>query len=115
MTLKRADATEGRTVKRMFILAGKKETFLTGSPIGLTPLGDRLFNIYLANRPLADFDSNRVPAVQGISSTVILAPMEEYPVYLPAITSLYANAAPQPSPTDAVHIAPPTATESHTP
>jgi hypothetical protein len=41
----------------------KKDIFLTevlwGEPIGLMPLGEGLFNIYFADRPLAGFDSNR--------------------------------------------------------
>jgi transposase InsO family protein len=41
----------------------KKDIFLTevlwGEPIGLMPLGDGLFNIYFADRPLIGFDSKR--------------------------------------------------------
>jgi transposase InsO family protein len=41
----------------------KKDIFLTevlwGEPIGLMPLGDGLFNIYFADRPLVGFDSKR--------------------------------------------------------
>ena len=41
----------------------KKDYFLTevlwGEPIGLLPLGDGLFNIYFADRPLVGFDTER--------------------------------------------------------
>ena len=41
----------------------KKDIFLTevlwGEPIGLLPLGDGLFNIYFADRPIVGFDSKR--------------------------------------------------------
>jgi len=41
----------------------KKDIFLTevlqGEPIGLLPIGDRLFNIYFADTPLAGFDAAR--------------------------------------------------------
>jgi hypothetical protein len=41
----------------------KKDIFLTevlwGEPIGLLPLGDGLFTVYFADRPLVGFDSKR--------------------------------------------------------
>src|ERR1700733_7720200 len=41
----------------------KKDIFLTevlwGEPVGLMPIGDNLFNIYFADRPLVGFDAKR--------------------------------------------------------
>jgi transposase InsO family protein len=55
---------EVRTVKSHGHFRWKKtDIFLTevlwGEPIGLMPLGDGLFNIYFADRPLVGFDSKR--------------------------------------------------------
>ncbi len=58
------DSMEVRTVKSHgHFRWKKKDYFLTevlwGEPIGLLPLGDDLFNLYFAHRPLAGFDARR--------------------------------------------------------
>lgn len=58
------DAMEVRTVKTHgHFRWKKKDIFLTevlwGEPIGLLPVGDGLFTIYFADRPLIGFDSQR--------------------------------------------------------
>jgi transposase InsO family protein len=58
------DSMEVRTVKSHgHFRWKKKDYFLTevlwGEPIGLLPVGDGLFNIYFADRPLVGFDTER--------------------------------------------------------
>ncbi len=58
------DTMEVRTVKSHgYFRWKKKDIFLTevlwGEPIGLLPIGDGLFNIYFADRPLIGFDACR--------------------------------------------------------
>jgi len=62
------DWMEVRTIKAHGHFRWKnKDIFLTevlwGEPVGLMPIGDNLFNIYFADRPLVGFDSNRVKLV----------------------------------------------------
>jgi len=62
--VKYPDTMELRTVKTHgHFRWKKKDIFLTevlwGEPIGLMPLGEGLFNIYFADRPLIGFDSTR--------------------------------------------------------
>ncbi len=62
------DTMEVRTIKSHGCFRWrKKDIFLTevlwGEPIGLLPIGDGLFNIYFADRPLIGFDSKRCKLV----------------------------------------------------
>jgi hypothetical protein len=63
------DTMEVRTIKSHGCFRWKKkDIFLTevlwGEAIGLLPLGDGLFNIYFAHRPLAGFDPARAKLVR---------------------------------------------------